>query len=509
MASFFRSMIRTSAFMTKEMREILRQPRLILTLVLGPFLILLLFGVGYRVEQQSLRTAVVVQANNPLRQDIEQRAKQVGPPLIMMGVTEDEQGALARLRRGELDLVIVAPPNIDQSIRNNKQAVFTLYHNQINPFQVDYIDYLGRLYSDDLNKQVAVSLAGQVQAQAPEAQQYVASARTINQAMLVALRAGDVAGARQQATALSKMLDNVTQTLSADTGAISILGLLAPGGRANGNAAAQLAAVRKDTDAALAVQNDGSNTGEAISAAQRVDQDLTTLQTGLHDVQTISPSILVSPFATQSANVADWEPRLVDYYSPAVIALLLQHLALTFAALSIVRESRLGAMELFKISPLSAIETLIGKYLGYMIVGAVLAALLAVLMIYGLGVPLVGDWRIYGAIMAALLFAALGMGFILSLLSQTESQAVQYSMIFLLTSVFFSGFFLRLDSLWEPIRVLSYLLPVTYAMPLLQNVALRGHPGDVTYLVGLVALGVVMMLLAWLLLRRRIHVAGS
>jgi predicted Na+-dependent transporter len=41
-----RSIIRTLSFPRKEIVEILRQPRLVLTLVLGPFLILLLVGVG-------------------------------------------------------------------------------------------------------------------------------------------------------------------------------------------------------------------------------------------------------------------------------------------------------------------------------------------------------------------------------------------------------------------------------------------------------------------------------
>ena len=37
--------IRISSFVRKEMAEILRQPKLVATLILGPFLILLIFGV--------------------------------------------------------------------------------------------------------------------------------------------------------------------------------------------------------------------------------------------------------------------------------------------------------------------------------------------------------------------------------------------------------------------------------------------------------------------------------
>ena len=52
--------IRVSAFISKELVEILRQTRLLLVLVLGPFLILLLFGLGFRNEARVLRTLFVV-----------------------------------------------------------------------------------------------------------------------------------------------------------------------------------------------------------------------------------------------------------------------------------------------------------------------------------------------------------------------------------------------------------------------------------------------------------------
>ena len=43
----WRAVIRSFAFVRKEVVEIVRQPRLIALLVLGPFALLLLFGAGY------------------------------------------------------------------------------------------------------------------------------------------------------------------------------------------------------------------------------------------------------------------------------------------------------------------------------------------------------------------------------------------------------------------------------------------------------------------------------
>jgi ABC-2 type transport system permease protein len=180
--------------------------------------------------------------------------------------------------------------------------------------------------------------------------------------------------------------------------------------------------------------------------------------------------------------------------------LLLQHLSLTFGALSIVREYQLGAAELFYVAPLSSLETLLGKYLSYLIFGVALTVILSLILIYVLQVPMLGSWYHYSLVMAALIFASIGIGFTLSVLSQTDSQAVQYSMIVLLTSVFFSGFFLSIESLWEPVRAVSWMLPATYAIILLQNIMLRGYLSSVFLLAVLLAIGVFFFFLSLLLM---------
>ena len=92
--SIFHSLIRTLSFPRKEIVEILRQPRLVLTLVLGPFLILLLVGVGYRSERPPLRTAFVVADDNPLKKSIEGLVNANSKYLIYAGSTTDQNAAL-------------------------------------------------------------------------------------------------------------------------------------------------------------------------------------------------------------------------------------------------------------------------------------------------------------------------------------------------------------------------------------------------------------------------------
>ena len=64
-------------------------------------------------------------------------------------------------------------------------------------------------------------------------------------------------------------------------------------------------------------------------------------------------------------NLAPVQPTVVAFFAPAVLALVLQHMGVTLTAMSLVRERLSGAMDLFRVAPLRALELLIGKYLAY------------------------------------------------------------------------------------------------------------------------------------------------
>ena len=62
----------------------------------------------------------------------------------------------------------------------------------------------------------------------------------------------------------------------------------------------------------------------------------------------------------------------------------------------------------------------------------------AAIIARGLGVPMLGNWFDLAGVILLELFAALSIGFVISLMAQSDSQAVQSSMLVLLASVLFS-----------------------------------------------------------------------
>ncbi len=401
MHKLFKPIIRIFSFPKKELSEIFRQPRLILTLVLGPFLIILLFGLSYPKQGRSLRTTFVLDDQSPLADEVETIAKSIGGSIIYQGIETDKDVALAELALGQSDMVVVVPENPLDKIRNDEQAKLIIYHNEVDPFQVAYIRSAGRIYTDEVNRRILAALTEQGQ--------------------------------------------------------------------------------------------------------EGVEENISKLDESLSDFNSLDSTVLVSPFISELSGLSEVQFTPVGFLTPAVIILLLQHLSVTFAAMSIVRERVSGIMELFRAAPLTAIETLLGKYTSYMIFGVLIAALLTALVVWGLGVPMLGNWTDFILAMVAVLFASLGVGFMISLISETEIQAVQYSMLFLLASIFFSGFFLDLRLMWDPIKILAWSLPATYGIRMLQDVMLRGYPLHLLIFGGITAIGVILFLIDWILLRRKMN----
>ncbi|MGH8944273.1 MAG: ABC transporter permease, partial [Acidimicrobiia bacterium] len=325
-----RSLTRSLAFLRKELVSVWRQPRLIATLVLGPFLILFLFGLGYQELPEPFRTVVVAeQDGSAIGVDAAELDEAFGEGIDLVEVSDDLDSARQSLVSGEIDLILVAPEDGLEALERGEQATFSIFHAEIDPVMTGSIDLLARLSVDQINQEV---LTGVVE---------------------------------QARTELS--------------------------------------------------QTDGP------------------LADALEDVPDIDPSLLVSPFTVETSPVTEQPPSQAAYYAPGVLILLVQHLALTFAALSLVRERQLGMTEMFRVSPLTVREAMSGKYLSFLVLGMALASGLTLTMPL-LGIEVQGPLWSFALIVALVIFASLGLGFALSGLANTDSQAVQYSMVVLLVS---------------------------------------------------------------------------
>jgi ABC-2 type transport system permease protein len=223
---------------------------------------------------------------------------------------------------------------------------------------------------------------------------------------------------------------------------------------------------------------------------------------GAPEAARIPPAVLAAPTRANLVNVAPSSPGVVAFFAPAVLALILQHVAVTLVAMSLVRERMSGVMEVFRIAPVSAAEILAGKLLAFGLIGGAVAAITITLLVVGLHVPLLADPAALAGAVGLLLLASLGFGLAIAVVSDSERQAVQLSLLVLIASVFFSGFVLSIDQFTEPVRALAYLLPVTHGIRLIGDLMLRGGTTEAWEFAALAAIALVTTAGSWLLLRR-------
>ena len=388
----FKSIIRITAQIRKELIQVRRRPGAFFSLVLGPFAIMAIFGLGYTGVHRPLDTVIVLPTDLAIQRDAAFYQEIVGAALNIKEVTTDSAAAMEELAAQRLDLVVVAPTDAAGQFRAGKQANLDVYLNSVDPVAVGYSDFLASVVNQRVNEEI------------------------IRQA--------------------------VTQ---------------------------------------------GQNYAVAGTAGQ---------------FQEIPPEVVARPTTIATHNLAQSTPSVVSYAAPAAFALMLQHMAVTLTALSFVRERLGGAMELFRISPINSLELVLGKYLGLGLVSAIIAIITSVLLVTVLGVPLLGNVWLVAGVIALLVFASLGLGLLISVVADSERQAVQLALLLLLASVFFSGFVLPINEFREGVQYGAYALPVTHGIRLLQDLMLRGDTTAWWQMTALAVIGIVLLVLTTLALRR-------
>ena len=204
------------------------------------------------------------------------------------------------------------------------------------------------------------------------------------------------------------------------------------------------------------------NTGLGIALTQSVESLLR--ETGRHGVPVeIRPQMLYNP-AMRSPN----------FYVPGVIGVVLQIGTTVATAMALVRERERGTLEQLLVSPLSRSGLMLGKIIPYLCIGMAMAIVLFIIMRFVFSVPIAGNLIAMLFSTLVYVFALLSLGLLVGTKAENQMQALQMSMVFLLPSVFFSGFIFPRETMPWIFYALGALFPTTYFISLMRAIILRG-----------------------------------
>jgi ABC-2 type transport system permease protein len=119
-------------------------------------------------------------------------------------------------------------------------------------------------------------------------------------------------------------------------------------------------------------------------------------------------------------------------------------------------------------------------------------------MRFGFGVPIRGDLVFLFAMALVYLFALLSIGLFISTRAQTQAAAQQVAQMFLLPSIFLSGYIFPAPGLPLVLRWIGRILPATHMIEIMRGVVLRGAGPKQLWLnvLALVAISVAMVTLS-------------
>ncbi|HXF72005.1 MAG TPA: ABC transporter permease [Actinomycetota bacterium] len=189
---------------------------------------------------------------------------------------------------------------------------------------------------------------------------------------------------------------------------------------------------------------------------------------------------------------------------PALAGMILVFIGTLITSLGVVRERQAGTLEQLAVMPFRPRDVFLGKVAPYFVVAAADLALVLAVGVWLFDVPFRGSLATFALGALLFLFVTLGMGVLVSSVSQNQGQAIQLAMMLLLPQVLLSGMIFPVASMAAGVRWISYVLPLTYFIRIARGVMLRAAPIDALWssLGLLAALGSSVFGLAVLRFRR-------
>ena len=164
-------------------------------------------------------------------------------------------------------------------------------------------------------------------------------------------------------------------------------------------------------------------------------------------------------------------------------------------------------MEQVLVTPIRPLELMIGKIVPYLVIAMLNMLTVLGLGVYWFGVPFQGNFWLFMGLAFLYVFSGLGLGLLISTVSQNQRQAQQLIMLIIMVGLVLGGFLFPRYMRPPVLRAVGNLFPLTYFIPISRSIITKGvgFPMVAGEVAALAAYVVVVMFLTTRTFRQRLE----
>ncbi len=249
---------------------------------------------------------------------------------------------------------------------------------------------------------------------------------------------------------------------------------------------------------ALLDGSDSNTAGVIMGYLGRLATDYNSRLQGEYAVSLIGQTPRIG--RVELASRAWFNPNLESppFYVPAVITNILFVITMLLSSMAIVREKEIGTIEQVIVTPIRKGEFILGKTLPFVLIGYIDVFLISAVGALVFDAPVKGSlWLLFLAT-TLFLMSSLGIGLLISTVSQTQQQAMMSAFFIIFPAMLLSGFAFPIENMPEPAQWLTLLNPLRYYMVIIRGIFLKGVGIAILWpqLAALAVIGIVVLLVA-------------
>ena len=181
-----------------------------------------------------------------------------------------------------------------------------------------------------------------------------------------------------------------------------------------------------------------------------------------------------APFVIETEVLFNEDELETWFFLPSVIGVLIMQIALILAGISLVREKETQTLEQLLVAPISKTQLIVAKMIPYILIGLFEFYFVLALGYFMFDLPMPISAYIPLVLLSVVYIGAMiALGLFISVVSQTQQQAMFIAIFIIIPSVLLSGMIFPIEAMPEFIRPIAYVLPLTYFNEIVRGLLIK------------------------------------